>query len=383
MARKRDDLVLIGEAFGGLDGPVKTIRKASPQALHHFTLSDQVNQLAEAREAEPDLGFMARLMALCSLPRTNPGNRKEYVRRNGPYKLGMTAGLDNKLPYGNIPRLLLAWVCTEAVRMRKRELVLGRSLYEFMRKLGMEDRSGSTRGDRARLRNQMRRLFGSSITLIYEKPAGFARVSSFVADKHEFWWDPKQPNQSSLWESKIRLGEAFFQEIICRPRAAEHEHSEGAQALLVGPRSLPLADLPHLCTHSPAAPLLAAGVPPVRSGPGQGQRCEHRSNVPAQRAPRAKEDQARLAGAELRDGQGRASPLALEARDPFGRAAGVSELTSESPLTPQAAPLTALRRGRLPKGSAYAAEEWSWGVPRRFVWRIYPQIVAIREIFPR
>ena len=80
------------------------------------------------------------LMALCSLPRTNPGNRKEYVRRNGPYKLGMTAGLNNKLPYGNIPRLLLAWVCTEAVRMRKRELVLGRSLYEFMRKLGMEDR---------------------------------------------------------------------------------------------------------------------------------------------------------------------------------------------------------------------------------------------------
>ena len=31
MARKRDDLVLIGEAFGGLDGPVKTIRKASPR----------------------------------------------------------------------------------------------------------------------------------------------------------------------------------------------------------------------------------------------------------------------------------------------------------------------------------------------------------------
>ena len=217
MVYKRDGLVPIGDALADLDGPVKAIREAPPQARYHFTQVDQVNQLVTAREEDPDLGFMARLLALCSLPRTNPGNRKEYVRRNGPYKLGMTAGLDNKLPYGNIPRLLLAWVCTEAVRMRKRELVLGRSLYEFMRKLGMEDRSGSPRGDRARLRNQMKRLFGSSITLIYEEPAGFARVSSFVADKHEFWWDPKQPNQSSLWESKIRLGEAFFQEIICRP----------------------------------------------------------------------------------------------------------------------------------------------------------------------
>ena len=65
---------------------------------------------------DPDLGFMARLLALCSLPRTNPGNQKEYIRRNGPYMLGMTAGLNNKLPFGNLPRLLLAWVCTEAVR---------------------------------------------------------------------------------------------------------------------------------------------------------------------------------------------------------------------------------------------------------------------------
>ena len=59
-------------------------------------------------------GRSERLLALCSLPRRNPGDQKEYVRRNGPYKLGMVAGLGNKLPYGNIPRLLLAWVSTEA-----------------------------------------------------------------------------------------------------------------------------------------------------------------------------------------------------------------------------------------------------------------------------
>ena len=86
MARKRDGLVPIGEVFGGLDGPVKVIREASPQAVHHFTRFDQVNQLVEASEADPDLGFMVRLMALCSLPRTNPGNRLQYKRVNGPYK---------------------------------------------------------------------------------------------------------------------------------------------------------------------------------------------------------------------------------------------------------------------------------------------------------
>ena len=68
---------------------MKAIRDASPQARHHFTQADQVHQLVSASEADPDRGFMARLMALCSLPRTNPGNRHRYVRRNGPYTLIM------------------------------------------------------------------------------------------------------------------------------------------------------------------------------------------------------------------------------------------------------------------------------------------------------
>ena len=75
MHRQRGGLVPIGDALSGLDSPVKEIREASPQARHSFTVADQVNQLVSAREADPDRGFMARMMALCSLPRTNPGNR--------------------------------------------------------------------------------------------------------------------------------------------------------------------------------------------------------------------------------------------------------------------------------------------------------------------
>ena len=66
--------------------------KASPQARYHFTRLDQVEQLVRASKADPDLGFMARLMALCSLPRTNPGRPLQYKRVNGPYTLYMIAG---------------------------------------------------------------------------------------------------------------------------------------------------------------------------------------------------------------------------------------------------------------------------------------------------
>ena len=139
---RKQGLVPIGEAFGGRAVRLKAIREASPQTRHHFTQADQVDQLVSASEADPDLGFMARTMALCSLPRTNPGNQLQYKRVNGPYKLAMIAGTDNKLPYGNLPRLLLAWVCTEAVRTQSRVLILGDSVSEFMRKLDIYSTSG-------------------------------------------------------------------------------------------------------------------------------------------------------------------------------------------------------------------------------------------------
>ena len=186
----------------------------APRARHHFTRFDQVNQLVGASEADADLGFMARMMALCSLPRTNPGNRREYKRVNGPYTLYMTAIGDNRLPFGNFPRLLLAWVSTEAVQTQSRVIVLGRSLSAFMRTLGIYTSDGKAH---TRLRNQMRRLFNAHVRLVYKDEHGEQFVSSAIADRGEFWWNERKPDEPVLWDSKIELGEKFFDEIISHP----------------------------------------------------------------------------------------------------------------------------------------------------------------------
>ena len=211
--RQRGELVPIGEALADLPGPVQALIPSRP-TQRHFTLSDQVNQLVSAREADPDLGFMARMMALCSLPRSNPGNRLQYKRVNGPFTLYMTASGGNKLPYGNLPRLILAWVCSEAVRTQSRELILGKSLSEFMRTLGIYSSSGEKH---TRLRNQMDRLFGCTVSMIYENERGKQFIASHIADRGEFWWNERKPNEPSLWNSKIELGEKFFNEIINHP----------------------------------------------------------------------------------------------------------------------------------------------------------------------
>ena len=214
MQHKRGELVPVAEVFGGLDGPVKSLREYSPQARRHFTQADQVNQLVAASEADPELGFMARLMALCSLPRSNPGDQYQYQRVNGPYRLILSRTGAYKLPFGNLPRLLLAWISTEAVRTQSRELILGDSLSEFMRAVGVYSNSGRVY---TRLRNQMDRLFHSSVEFTQEHEQGNRFVASRVVDCGEFWWDSKRPNKRSLWQSKIELGEKFFNEIIRHP----------------------------------------------------------------------------------------------------------------------------------------------------------------------
>ena len=330
MQRQRGELVPIGDALSDMAGPVQTIREATPQARHSFTVADQVNQIVSASEADADLGFMARTMALCSLPRSNPGNRLQYKRVNGPFTLYMIAGGGNKLPFGNLPRLILAWVSTEAVRTQSRELVLGKSLSDFMRSLGVYSSSG---GKHTRLRNQMKRLFNAHVQLIYKDVRGEANVSSSVADRSEFWWNERKPDEPSLWESKIYLGEAFFNEIIQHPVPID---MNTLMALKRSPLGLDLYlwltyRVFTLHASRSTAPLLAAGLSAVRSGPGQGQRQPYRSEFSPRLPTRVEKDPAGLAGVQLHHGSGPPDPSSLNSRDRTAQSRPAKELISPFP----------------------------------------------------
>ena len=44
-------------------------------------------------------------------------------------------------------------------------------------------------------------------------------MNAVIADRTEFWWNERKPDEPVLWESKIELGEKFFNEIINHPVA--------------------------------------------------------------------------------------------------------------------------------------------------------------------
>ena len=100
----------------------------------------------------------------------------------------MVADGGNKLPYGTLPRLLLAWVCTEPAATSTPDFGI---------------RCGG--------------CLGATVSLIYEDARGEATLNAPIARLTEFWWSERQPDARSLWESKIELGEDFFNEIIRCP----------------------------------------------------------------------------------------------------------------------------------------------------------------------
>jgi hypothetical protein len=79
-----------------------------------------------------DVAFLARQFVQATLPHSDPKS-DTWRRVNGNFALGIQAGFDPEtgttygVPYGVIPRLLLFWITTEAVRTKNPRLVLGAS----------------------------------------------------------------------------------------------------------------------------------------------------------------------------------------------------------------------------------------------------------------
>ncbi|QYF42613.1 pirin (plasmid) [Xanthomonas citri pv. citri] len=172
------------------------------------------------------LGFMARVLVQATMPHSKPDSN-EYSRKNGTLQVSIMAPSQIGLPYGSYPRLLLAWLTTEAVRTKSPTLHLGDTLTEFMNKLDLNP-TGGRWGNITALKEQANRLFGSSVVAYDDvreksKSARHVRGSQIiVADDWDLWWDPRQVNgedagQNGLFSSWVKLSEKFYNQVTDRP----------------------------------------------------------------------------------------------------------------------------------------------------------------------
>jgi len=171
----------------------------------------------EAAEEKQEVGFNARLLVQATLPhRKPPPGVSQFQRSNGFITITINGRQEYGLPYGTYPRLLLAWVTTEAVKTGSPELKLGNSLAAFMGKLGLPT-GGGPRGTYTRVRDHMTRLFTSVISATIERDNELHNLLLAPVEKFSLFWDPKRPEQEALWQSTLRLSPLFFEEITRKP----------------------------------------------------------------------------------------------------------------------------------------------------------------------
>ncbi len=178
-------------------------------------IADTLAIEAESAQSAGALGFLARAMVQATLPHKKVAGN-EFERRNGAYTLHLLAPAKVGLPYGTVPRLLLAWLTTEAVRTQNRELYLGDSLSKFMHELDMVP-TGGRWGSITRLKDQTARLFASTVSATYADKQSHTEAGFRLADRSTLWWDAKAPEQAGLWESSVKLSETFYNEVIAHP----------------------------------------------------------------------------------------------------------------------------------------------------------------------
>lgn len=205
----------------------------TPHKLMFPPSIDRILMAAEQIHNDPSaaqLAFMARALVQATMPHSNPGDVPIWGRTNGNLTLTIKPDweIDQKtgqprcigVPYGTIPRLLMFWITTEAVKTKSRRIELGDSLSRFMRELGLTP-TGGRWGSIPRLREQMERLFRSKISFNVSKKNDDEENSSWmdmqVTTKGELWWSYQKPEQPSLWKSWIELGEWFFEAICASP----------------------------------------------------------------------------------------------------------------------------------------------------------------------
>ena len=171
-----------------------------------------------AAESET-LGVTYSGFALTSLPHKRLANDAIWERRGHRVRLLVEPGrLPTAqggyhlygVPYGAQARLILIYLQGQAIRHGSPEIELGRSMYEWLSRMGLSI-GGRTY---QRVREQAARLSACLLTFSWQdgKKVAFSR-DSIVRSGLFLGEDVPDPSQHSLWSEHVVLSDTFFREL--------------------------------------------------------------------------------------------------------------------------------------------------------------------------
>ncbi|RBP53511.1 RepA protein [Arenicella xantha] len=158
------------------------------------------------------IGYMPTILIRATMPHSKTSERI-FERIDGRLKVTYADVNNVGLPFGGLPRLIMAWIATEVKLTKSKRIDINGSLAGFLRELSMTS-TGGDKGSIRRVKRQLVSLFSCSIghqTI----ENGCEKIETLaLASKQQYWWTPVASETVLLNRSYIELSQEFYDQII-------------------------------------------------------------------------------------------------------------------------------------------------------------------------
>lgn len=197
--------------------PLRTMEEPAWRPLPP-TLRRVANTAGEIMtDPTPDkVDFLHAVLCQVGMPRKKCDSRV-FERSSGAVSLLLEAGrtfqrgkwVEQPLPYGTRPRLVMVHIAGEALRTRSRQVEIGDSIYEFLQRLGI-DTNGGPRGGYTMFRKQMEALAACQMMLGMSLPDRDVTINTQPISRFEAWLTKDNNGPRPLWPGMLELSQEFF-----------------------------------------------------------------------------------------------------------------------------------------------------------------------------
>jgi hypothetical protein len=200
------------------------IEQEGKEAALKAVMDRRVVEAAASYLADEDagIGFLYSGWCQAALPHKRLADDEEWQIRSDHVNMIVQPGLRSSpfgraekvgVPFGSRARLIMFYVQSEALRTRSREIGLGRSMNQWLHRMGVPLGGKSIHT----IKDQAERIGRCSFTFDGKglKSGAVARMTIF--DKAIFTETEDAPGQGNLFPQVAKLSERFFEQLIEHP----------------------------------------------------------------------------------------------------------------------------------------------------------------------
>lgn len=197
--------------------PVRESRRVS-------SLIESATTILTEAPSSSEIAYLHAILCQVGLPRGPKAveGMTVFERICGGAALRVTAGalwdgkrlVQQPIPYGANPRLVLAWLNTQAVKTRSPVIPVGDSAAEFLDLLGKKNHTGGKNGSLTSFKKQIQALAACHMTLGFNAAGRAYTYNGQPVKQFEAWITPRDEQQRPLWPGVVTFSDDYYNSLI-------------------------------------------------------------------------------------------------------------------------------------------------------------------------